>query len=73
MFVQKGLENPMNIGLLISKINNSLRNEGVKGTLQRIFTSIHNEKRADAFDTKYGTDTAGTSPLMMLVAGKRAP
>ncbi len=55
----------MNIGLLISKIGYSLRNEGVKGTLQRIFISFH-EKRADAFDIKYGTDTAGIIPLWRL-------
>jgi SAM-dependent methyltransferase len=67
----------MNIGLLISKIGYLLRNEGVKGTLQRIFTVIRNiirkEKRADAFDIKYGTDTAGIIPLWQLnIASKNA-
>jgi SAM-dependent methyltransferase len=55
----------MNIGLLISKIGYSLRKKGVKGTLQRIFISF-DEKRADAFDKKYGTDTAGIIPLWQL-------
>ncbi len=63
----------MNIGLLISKIGYSLRKVGVKGTLRRIFISFHNEKRADAFDLKHGTDTAGTIALWRLsVANKNA-
>jgi len=61
----------MNVGLLLNKIGHSLRKEGVKGTLQRIFISFRNEKRADAFDIKYGTDTAGNIPLWQLnVASK---
>jgi hypothetical protein len=56
----------MKIGLFISKIAYSLRKEGVKGTLRRIFISFHNEQRPDAFDIKYGTDTAGNIPLWRL-------
>jgi SAM-dependent methyltransferase len=63
----------MNIGLLINKIGHSLRKEGVKGTLQRIFISFRNAKRADSFDKKYGTDTAGSIPLWQLdVTSKNA-
>jgi SAM-dependent methyltransferase len=56
----------MDARLLIIKIRQSLRDEGVKEALQRVFRLIHNEKRADAFDVKYGTDTAGTIPLWRL-------
>jgi SAM-dependent methyltransferase len=56
----------MDARLLIIKIRQSLRDEGVKGTLRRVFRLLHNEKRADAFDVKYGTDTAGTIPLWRL-------
>ena len=56
----------MDTRLLIIKIGQSLREVGVKGTLQRVFRYLHNEKRADAFDVKYGTDTAGAIPLWRL-------
>jgi SAM-dependent methyltransferase len=56
----------MKIGLLVSKIAYSLRKEGVKETLRRILISFHNEKRPDAFDIKYGTDTEGNIPLWRL-------
>ncbi|MGB6175113.1 MAG: class I SAM-dependent methyltransferase [Methylocella sp.] len=52
--------------LLIIKIGQTLRDEGVKVTLQRVFRSLHNEKQADAFDVKYGTDTAGEILLWRL-------
>ena len=56
----------MDSRLLILKIGQSFRDDGVKGTLQRVFRLLHNEKRADAFDIKYGTDTAGVVPLWRL-------
>ena len=56
----------MDSRLLILKIGQSLRDDGVKGTLQRVFRLLHNEKRADTFDVKYGTDTAGDIPLWRL-------
>lgn len=56
----------MDFRLLIIKIGQSLTANGVKGTLQRVFRSLRNEKLADAFDVKYGTDTAGKIPLWRL-------
>jgi SAM-dependent methyltransferase len=56
----------MDARLLIIKIGQSLRDEGVKGTFHRVFRSLRYEKRADAFDAKYGTDTAGKIPLWRL-------
>jgi SAM-dependent methyltransferase len=56
----------MDTRLLIIKIGQSLRDEGVKGTLHRVFRLLQNEKRADAFDVEYGTDTAGVIPLWRL-------
>jgi hypothetical protein len=37
----------MDARLLLFKIRQSLRDEGVKGTLQRVFRLLHNEKRAE--------------------------
>ncbi|MGH7840233.1 MAG: class I SAM-dependent methyltransferase [Candidatus Binataceae bacterium] len=56
----------MDARLLVIKIGETLRDEGVKGTLERVFRLLHNEKPADAFDVKYGTNTAGTIPLWRL-------
>lgn len=56
----------MDFRLLLIKIGQSLRANGLKGTLQRVFRSLRNEKLADAFDVKYGTDTAGKIPLWRL-------
>lgn len=56
----------MDARLLIIKVGQSLRDEGVKGPFRRVFRLLHNEKRADPFDVKYGTDTAGEIPLWRL-------
>jgi SAM-dependent methyltransferase len=56
----------MDARLLMIKIGQSLRERGVKRTLQRAFRSPHNEQLADAFDVKYDTNTAGEIPLWRL-------
>src|SRR5579862_1729723 len=53
----------LDIQLLVVKIGQNLRQNGLRATFSKAFASLRSIRRADDFDLKRGTDTGGVGPL----------
>lgn len=53
----------MDVQLLVVKIAQTLRQDGLRATFSKAFAYLARSRTADDFDVKHGTDTGGLEPL----------
>lgn len=53
----------MDVQLLVVKIAQKLRQDGLRATFSKAFAYVTRSRTADDFDVKHGTDTGGFEPL----------